>query len=528
MKINELFLICVLLLVLSSVGVPAQAQSSLDWAIANGHFYTQTTAGEDGFSVLNDDEARFWSEYQRLGGLQTVGYPISRRFLYDGFVTQAFQKLVLQWRPEVGQAWAVNIFDELSKGGFDEELLVRRQTPYPLTDFDPPSASPAEVTENRLALLDENPDIRTRYFAMPDSLTTFGLPTSRVTDMGNHVAIRTQRAVFQQWTEQVPWAAQGEVTIANGGDIAKELGWLPASALKAEAPPAPVSEEPTTTWEVRTLLVGPGEPGPLYALQSQKPSSYRLMLSDDFGVTWQPFAGGLPVAESCLHNVNLDYATADHLYLSSCAGLYRWNGSQWKLISPQVTTMVSIQYPDAQQIWAISAADEGERVIYSDDGAQTWHDGGLSAPSLKDLNIDPRLPHAIYVIADTSDKKQTQLWRRTGGEWAVIYVSSPNGMAIDGATGDIYIASATIGSSPDAHQIARTTNPYAANGRDVDWSVVHSFDEPTHPTMLAIGGSGGDSEELALYANLRLAEREPAALYRSLDSGDTWQRMPIP
>ena len=38
--------------------------------------------------------------------------------------------------------------------------------------------------------------------------------------MGNHYAIRTQKTVFQQWKEDVPWAKAGEVTLANGGDIA--------------------------------------------------------------------------------------------------------------------------------------------------------------------------------------------------------------------------------------------------------------------------------------------------------------------
>ena len=32
----------------------------------------------------------------------------------------------------------------------------------------------------------------------------------------------------------VPWAAAGQVTIANGGDIARQLGYLPADALTAE------------------------------------------------------------------------------------------------------------------------------------------------------------------------------------------------------------------------------------------------------------------------------------------------------
>jgi Ni/Co efflux regulator RcnB len=219
------------------VAVPPAApvppgNGAADWAIPGGRFYTQAASQQGGFSVQDDAQARFWTEFQRLGGLQTVGYPISQRFVYDGFVTQAFQKLVLQWRPEVGQAWPVNIFDELSKAGHDARLLETRQTPLPLgADFDAPGAAWPQVVAGRQALLNTHPALRQRYFSVGDPLTVFGLPTSRVEDMGNHYAIRTQRAVFQQWKEAVPWAAAGQVTIANGGDIAKELGWLPAAAL---------------------------------------------------------------------------------------------------------------------------------------------------------------------------------------------------------------------------------------------------------------------------------------------------------
>lgn len=223
--------------VLPSNPVPAPANPNAeDWAIPGGRFYTQTGGDAGGYSVTDDNQARFYSELQRLGGLQTVGYPISRRYMQDGFVTQAFQKLVLQWRPEVGQAYPVNVFDELSRNGFDETLLRRRQTPFTLNSatFDPPGAAWAQIVAGRQALLNDNPAIRTRYFSTGDPLTVFGLPTSRVEDMGNHYALRTQRAVFQQWKETVPWARAGEVTIANGGAIAQELGWLPASALVPE------------------------------------------------------------------------------------------------------------------------------------------------------------------------------------------------------------------------------------------------------------------------------------------------------
>ncbi len=211
------------------------ASGAAEWAMNGGRFYTQTGNGQGGYSVVDDGQARFWTEFQRLGGLQTVGYPISRRFMYDGFVTQAYQKLVLQWRPDQGRAVPINVFDELSKKGFDSTLFEHRQTPQPLGgDFDAPGAAWGQVVANRQGLLSTNNAIRNRYFSMSDPVTVFGLPTSRVEDMGNHYALRTQRAVFQQWKQDVPWARAGEVTIANGGTIAQELGWLPADAIVPE------------------------------------------------------------------------------------------------------------------------------------------------------------------------------------------------------------------------------------------------------------------------------------------------------
>ena len=76
------------------------------------------------------------------------------------------------------------------------------------------------------------------YFERSNPLLFFGLPTSDIEDMGNHYAMRFQRAVLQEWKEDVPWAAAGQVTVANGGDIAKELGHLPETSLLAEDEPS--------------------------------------------------------------------------------------------------------------------------------------------------------------------------------------------------------------------------------------------------------------------------------------------------
>lgn len=211
--------------------VARPAGAGADFAISNGRFFTQTGAGQGGFAVVDDPQARFWTEFQRLGGVDTVGYPISQRYERDSFLTQAFQKLILQWRPDTGTVAVVNVFDEMSKAGLDPALLQKYQTPKPLANFDPTNATWAQIVSGRQALLDANPAIKARYFSVADPLTVFGLPVSKVEDMGNHYALRTQRAVFQQWKEDMPFAKAGEVTIANGGDIATSLGWLGGSPL---------------------------------------------------------------------------------------------------------------------------------------------------------------------------------------------------------------------------------------------------------------------------------------------------------
>jgi hypothetical protein len=171
--------------------------------------------------VTDQDGILFRSELGRLGGVEAVGYPLTGRFEWDGFTVQAFQQAVFQWRPECRCVALVNVFDRLHQLGHDDWLLLHRQTPRHDPGLGDASA--------RLALLDSRPAIRAAYFAVAgDPVQANGLPTSRVTDMGNHYALRAQRVVFQEWKEDVPWAKAGQVTVALGGDIAKEAGILPS------------------------------------------------------------------------------------------------------------------------------------------------------------------------------------------------------------------------------------------------------------------------------------------------------------
>jgi len=243
MPVKALFLLLVgLALLLPLLPVSLASAASDDYDIVDGHYFPQPggPSPDQGYTITNDDGIPFWDEFRRLGGVEAVGYPISQRFLWGGFVTQAMQKVVFQWRPEVKQVYFVNVFDDLSAAGKDGWLATQRATPQPLpADFDA-GLSWGEAIQKRLSLLDANPAIKAAYFASSDPMEFFGLPTSRVEMEGNHYAIRLQRAVIQQWMEDVPWAKKGEVTIANGGDLAKEAGLWPAEALvPIKAPPPP-------------------------------------------------------------------------------------------------------------------------------------------------------------------------------------------------------------------------------------------------------------------------------------------------
>ena len=112
----------------------------------------------DGYAVVDDSEARFWTAFEEFGGVAGVGYPVSRRFIWDGFVTQVMQKAVFQWRPDEQATAFVNVFDDLHRLGFDGQLadeLVPEQE-----EFDETGLSWPQILEKRVALLDEEPLLR--------------------------------------------------------------------------------------------------------------------------------------------------------------------------------------------------------------------------------------------------------------------------------------------------------------------------------------------------------------------------------
>ena len=59
----------------------------------------------------------------RLGGVGTLGYPISQRFEYGGLITQLFQNAALQWLPDFQQAVPATLGNRF---GTSERLALPR------------------------------------------------------------------------------------------------------------------------------------------------------------------------------------------------------------------------------------------------------------------------------------------------------------------------------------------------------------------------------------------------------------------
>ena len=218
-----------------------KAARAADYDVPNGHFFTQTngrTESPAGFSVTNADGVPLWDAFKSLGGVDVLGYPVTRRFDLDGFTVQAFQKAVLQWRPDQGGQFSfLNTFDVLHDRGRDEWLDTFRQTPRPLDNAPDAGLAWVKVVARHVALLDKvPPPIKERFFADERWLDHYGLPVA-TQEYSNSVVVRAQRATFQLWKEDVPWAAKGSVTVANGGDLAKEAGLYPWLAATPENAP---------------------------------------------------------------------------------------------------------------------------------------------------------------------------------------------------------------------------------------------------------------------------------------------------
>ena len=87
----------------------------------SGEFFAAGSP-DRGFAVTDHGGARFWSSWLDLGGIRTVGAPVSRRFQLDGRLTQVFERGVLRWDAN-STVSVVNALDLLATRGYNERLL---------------------------------------------------------------------------------------------------------------------------------------------------------------------------------------------------------------------------------------------------------------------------------------------------------------------------------------------------------------------------------------------------------------------
>ena len=235
--------ITLLLLLWSSSALAAQAADEPDFAVDNGWYYTQT--GSDtgrGYAITDNGGIAFWTGFQQFGGVPELGYPVSGRFILNGFVYQATQRTLLQWDSANSSVNIANTFDLLHDANYNGWLEAFRQIPQsfdwssddPINDWEGTirshltrifEAQPGDTPE----LVAARAALQERFLSNPNWLQLSGLPLA-IQDFGPLIVMRAQRVALQYWKVKVPWANVGDVTVVLGGDIAKESGLIPAAA----------------------------------------------------------------------------------------------------------------------------------------------------------------------------------------------------------------------------------------------------------------------------------------------------------
>ncbi|MBX6770776.1 MAG: hypothetical protein IRY83_03570 [Chloroflexi bacterium] len=270
----RLFLTALLSVLFLSLAASAHAANGPDYAIPGGWFFTEAGGGGgQGYAVRDTgtdargQTIRFWSEFRRLGGVATLGYPIGEPYVgADGFTYQPFQRALLQWRPEQGRAVLANTFEMLQSAGKDDWLLAVKGIPRPIPD-DGSGGDFARAVQIRLGWL-TNEAIRAKFLANPNpaqiqnwglaqAIELYGLPMSRPEAHGPFISQRFQRVAFQLWTVAVPgMPAPGTVVAVLGGDLLKEAGLLPSAGgagPSASTTPAPRPTVSSYPWYVASI-----------------------------------------------------------------------------------------------------------------------------------------------------------------------------------------------------------------------------------------------------------------------------------
>ena len=189
-------------------------------------------------------------DFIRERDLQAIGYPISQRWVNGPFTFQAFQKVILQWDPGKQRMNYYNTLDVLANRYPGVELP--NVPPHQVLAADR-GADFATITQNHLALLDQNAAIKERFLSEPDWLNLYGLPIRyEEREAGGHPQglqmLRAQRTVFVIWNVPAPGTTVGRVNLQNVPDKVKKL----SNVIIPDAAKAPVAREPIAGPPART------------------------------------------------------------------------------------------------------------------------------------------------------------------------------------------------------------------------------------------------------------------------------------
>lgn len=389
----------VLLAAASLLGPKSAVAAPPDFDLpSGGHFFSQ--AGDNaelGYTVTDAEGSGFWTAFKALGGVDSLGYPTSHRFIYNNRVTQVFQRAVLQAGGPGDEADAkatvevLPVLDLLSAAGKDEWLETARSIPrrFDLTTLGLPSnASREQRITAQQAFLYERAALKDAYFAAKDPLARWGLPTSRPVDTGDAWVVRTEAGVLQEWKVEKPWAKAGAVTVGLAGDLFKESNliidktvWEAKKSPEEPAPPArPSGVIATGAWQGM-----PGERWIDVNLSSQRVSAMvgSTVVHVAPGTTgkrgWETPVGNHYIF-SRVFNETMDSATlgiprssSEGYYLPNiyftqyfAGGGYAIHSNYWQPDSvfgnyPSSHGCVGLRYNDAQFFW--NFATFGTRVF---------------------------------------------------------------------------------------------------------------------------------------------------------------------
>lgn len=178
---------------------------------------------ETKFSV-RDEEAPFLSGFERFGGLETFGFPISRSYQQEGKFCQAFQRGILKWEPQTRNLGLAPVMNWLHQAGRDSWLQ----------SLGIPPVKQGNYTEKERFSWLVNEGIKGVYLQNP---RLYGLPTSEPHDSGVYAIQRFENYAFQLWQKEIPGMPKpGTVVGILAGEYAKQAGLIPSEALVPESP----------------------------------------------------------------------------------------------------------------------------------------------------------------------------------------------------------------------------------------------------------------------------------------------------